>query len=193
MADKIFVLRKGGCRYQLLLLFHIQGDGIGVDIWKNAQLVFDKAFRKAYGWPEKGCLKEILSWEKAADQTGDWLLDETLATIKDCLVAVIQVETLNRRRTLFLNVALRQELILACSGQFVLQVEPQSAQAPREDRISRFFEIQKTSMQGLCGRVERLRTKVIDFCRRICRLTRFVSRKLWAGWDQAYFKQGRSG
>ncbi len=33
----------------------IQGDGIGVDIWENAQLVFDKAVEWLLWWPEKGC------------------------------------------------------------------------------------------------------------------------------------------
>ena len=57
-----------------------------------------------------------MAGKKAADQTGDWLPDETLATIKDCLVAVKgPLETPIGEGLRSLNVALRQELDLyAC-------------------------------------------------------------------------------
>ena len=116
MADKI-VFEKG----RLLvpdapIIPYIQGDGIGVDIWKNAQLVFDKAVGKAYGGQRKVIWKEVLAGKKAVDQTGDWLPDETLTTIKDCLVAIKgPLETPVGEGIRSLNVALRQELDLyAC-------------------------------------------------------------------------------
>ena len=116
MADKI-LFEKG--RLQVPnspIIPYIQGDGIGGDIWKNAQLVFDKAVEKAYGGRRKVVWKEVLAGKKAADQTGDWLPDETLATIKDCLVAVKgPLETPIGEGLRSLNVALRQELDLyAC-------------------------------------------------------------------------------
>lgn len=116
MADKI-LFEKG--RLQVPnspIIPYIQGDGIGGDIWKNAQLVFDKAVEKAYGGRRKVVWKEVLAGKKAADQTGDWLPDETLATIKDCLVAVKgPLETPIGEGPRSLNVALRQELDLyAC-------------------------------------------------------------------------------
>ena len=116
MADKI-LFEKG--RLQVPnspIIPYIQGDGIGGDIWKNAQLVFDKAVEKAYGGRRKVVWKEVLAGKKAADQTGDWLPEETLATIKDCLVAVKgPLETPIGEGLRSLNVALRQELDLyAC-------------------------------------------------------------------------------
>ena len=116
MADKI-LFEKG--RLQVPnspIIPYIQGDGIGGDIWKNAQLVFDKAVEKAYGGRRKVVWKEVLAGKKAADQTGDWLPDETLATIKDCLVAIKgPLETPIGEGIRSLNVALRQELDLyAC-------------------------------------------------------------------------------
>ena len=116
MADKILFEKR---RLQVPaspIIPYIQGDGIGVDIWKNAQLVFDKALEKAYGGQKKVVWKEVLAGKKAADQTGDWLPDETLATIKDCLVAVKgPLETPIGEGLRSLNVALRQELDLyAC-------------------------------------------------------------------------------
>lgn len=116
MADKI-LFEKGRLQVpDAPIIPYIQGDGIGVDIWKNAQLIFDEAVGKAYGGQRKVIWKEVLAGKKAADLTGDWLPDETLATIKDCLVAVKgPLETPIGEGLRSLNVALRQELDLyAC-------------------------------------------------------------------------------
>jgi len=116
MADKI-LFEKGRLQVpDAPIIPYIQGDGIGVDIWKNAQLVFDKAVEKAYGGQKKVVWKEVLAGKKAAEQIGDWLPDETLATIKDCLVAIKgPLETPVGEGIRSLNVALRQELDLyAC-------------------------------------------------------------------------------
>lgn len=116
MADKI-LFEKG--RLQIPdapIIPYIQGDGIGVDIWENAQLVFDKAVEKAYGGQRKVVWKEVLAGKKAADLMDDWLPDETLATIKSHLVAIKgPLETPVGEGIRSLNVALRQELDLyAC-------------------------------------------------------------------------------
>ena len=116
MADKI-LFEKGRLQVpDAPIIPYIQGDGIGVDIWKNAQLVFDKAVEKAYGGQRKVVWKEVLAGKKAADLTGDWLPDETLATIKSHLVAIKgPLETPVGEGIRSLNVALRQELDLyAC-------------------------------------------------------------------------------
>ena len=116
MADKI-LFEKGRLQVpDAPIIPYIQGDGIGVDIWKNAQLVFDKAVEKAYGGQKKVVWKEVLAGKKAADQTGDWLPDETLITIKSHLVAIKgPLETPVGEGIRSLNVALRQELDLyAC-------------------------------------------------------------------------------
>ena len=116
MADKI-LFEKGRLQVpDAPIIPYIQGDGIGVDIWRNAQLVFDKAVEKAYGSQRKVVWKEVLAGKKAADQTGDWLPDETLITIKIHLVAIKgPLETPVGEGIRSLNVALRQELDLyAC-------------------------------------------------------------------------------
>ena len=116
MADKI-LFEKGRLQVpDAPIIPYIQGDGIGVDIWENAQLVFDKAVEKAYGGQKKVVWKEVLAGKKAADLTGNWLPDETLTTIKDFLVAIKgPLETPVGEGIRSLNVALRQELDLyAC-------------------------------------------------------------------------------
>ena len=116
MADKILFEKGRLLVPDAPIIPYIQGDGIGVDIWENAQLVFDKAVEKAYGGQKKVVWKEVLAGKKAADQTGDWLPDETLATIKSHLVAIKgPLETPVGEGIRSLNVALRQELDLyAC-------------------------------------------------------------------------------
>lgn len=116
MADKI-LFEKGRLQVpDAPIIPYIQGDGIGVDIWKNAQLIFDEAVEKAYGGQRKVVWKEVLAGKKAADLTGNWLPDETLTTIKSHLVAIKgPLETPVGEGIRSLNVALRQELDLyAC-------------------------------------------------------------------------------
>ena len=116
MAYKI-LLEKGRLQVpDAPIIPYIQGDGIGIDIWKNAQLVFDKAVEKAYGGQKKVVWKEVLAGKKAADLTGNWLPDETLTMIKSHLVSIKgPLETPVGEGVRSLNVALRQELDLyAC-------------------------------------------------------------------------------
>jgi isocitrate dehydrogenase len=69
----------------------IEGDGIGPDIWMASQYVFDQAIAKASVSSNRNrrvVWKEVLAGEKAFKQTGNWLPDETLATIKEHRVAI---------------------------------------------------------------------------------------------------------
>ena len=94
----------------------IEGDGIGPDIWAAAERVFDAAVEKAYGGDRKIHWKEVLAGEKAFNQTGEWLPQETLDTIQEYLVAIKgPLTTPVGGGIRSLNVALRQKLDLyAC-------------------------------------------------------------------------------
>jgi len=94
----------------------IEGDGIGPDIWASAVRVFDAAVEKAYGSERSIVWKEVLCGQKAFDKTGEWLPDETLADIKEYLVAIKgPLTTPVGGGIRSLNVALRQKLDLyAC-------------------------------------------------------------------------------
>lgn len=94
----------------------IEGDGIGVDIWPATQNVLDSAVEAAYGGKRKIEWKEILAGEKANDQTGSWLPDETVEAIKEYKVAIKgPLTTPVGGGIRSLNVALRQILDLyAC-------------------------------------------------------------------------------
>ena len=116
MAEKI-VLENGRLTVpdQPIIPF-IEGDGVGLDIWKNAQAVFDAAVHKVFSGQKKVAWTEVLAGKKSFDQTGSWLPDETLDIIKDHLVAIKgPLETPVGGGIRSLNVALRQELDLyAC-------------------------------------------------------------------------------
>ncbi|MCU0440133.1 MAG: NADP-dependent isocitrate dehydrogenase [Raineya sp.] len=94
----------------------IEGDGTGVDIWKASQPVLDAAVEKAYGGKKKIVWKEVLAGEKAFNQTGNWLPDETLQVFKEYLVGIKgPLTTPVGEGIRSLNVALRQQLDLyAC-------------------------------------------------------------------------------
>lgn len=91
----------------------IEGDGIGPDIWKAAERVFDAAVEKAYQLKRQIVWKEVLAGEKAYDQTGEWLPKETLDVIDEYLIAIkgpLTTPISGGFRSL--NVALRQVLDL---------------------------------------------------------------------------------
>lgn len=91
----------------------IEGDGIGPDIWKAAERVFDAAVEKAYQAKRQIVWKEVLAGEKAYDQTGEWLPKETLDVIDEYLIAIkgpLTTPISGGFRSL--NVALRQVLDL---------------------------------------------------------------------------------
>ncbi|MEB6241598.1 NADP-dependent isocitrate dehydrogenase [Staphylococcus gallinarum] len=91
----------------------IIGDGIGPDIWKAASRVIDAAVEKAYNGEKKIEWKEVLAGQKAYDETGEWLPQETLDTISEYLIAIKgPLTTPIGGGIRSLNVALRQELDL---------------------------------------------------------------------------------
>ena len=91
----------------------IEGDGTGPDIWRASVRVFDAAVAKAYGGNRKIHWKEVLAGEKAFNQTGNWLPDETLEAFKTYLVGIKgPLTTPVGGGIRSLNVALRQILDL---------------------------------------------------------------------------------
>jgi isocitrate dehydrogenase len=66
----------------------IEGDGVGRDIWRASQRVFDAAVERAYGGERRIEWREVLAGEKAFQQTGSWLPQETLDVIGKYHVAI---------------------------------------------------------------------------------------------------------
>jgi len=91
----------------------IEGDGTGSDIWNASVKVFNAAVEKNYKDKKKVIWKEVLAGEKAFNETGNWLPEETLAAFKTYLVGIKgPLTTPVGEGMRSLNVALRQELDL---------------------------------------------------------------------------------
>jgi isocitrate dehydrogenase len=91
----------------------IEGDGTGPDIWAAASRVLDAAVAKAYQGKRQLVWKEVLAGEKAYNQQGEWLPQETLDTIREYIIAIKgPLTTPIGGGIRSLNVALRQELDL---------------------------------------------------------------------------------
>ena len=88
----------------------IEGDGTGVDIWPAAKLVLDAAAAKhghSVSW------MEVLAGQKAFDETGNWLPDETVDAFRSHLIGIKgPLTTPVGGGIRSLNVALRQILDL---------------------------------------------------------------------------------
>ncbi len=111
MADKITMQDDGSLAVsdEPIIPF-IEGDGTGVDIWPAAKLVLDAAAAKqgkSIAW------KEVLAGEKAYNETGNWLPDETVETFREYLIGIKgPLTTPIGGGFRSLNVALRQILDL---------------------------------------------------------------------------------
>src|SRR5579862_5700315 len=111
MADKITMGADEALRVPAEpIIPFIEGDGTGVDIWPAAKLVLDAAAAKhghTVAW------KEVLAGQKAFDETGNWLPDETVETFRSHLIGIKgPLTTPVGGGIRSLNVALRQILDL---------------------------------------------------------------------------------
>ncbi|HEY5727814.1 MAG TPA: isocitrate/isopropylmalate family dehydrogenase, partial [Acidimicrobiia bacterium] len=113
MADKITMGAGGLSVPDQPILPFIEGDGIGPDIWAAAVRVFDAAVDRAYGGSRKVDWLEVLAGQKAFDQTGQWLPEETVEAFRSHLVGIKgPLTTPIGGGIRSLNVALRQILDL---------------------------------------------------------------------------------
>lgn len=91
----------------------IEGDGTGPDIWRASVRVFDAAVEKAFGGSKKVAWEEVLAGQKAFDQTGSWLPEDTLTAFREKLIGIKgPLTTPVGGGITSLNVALRQILDL---------------------------------------------------------------------------------
>jgi isocitrate dehydrogenase len=86
MAEKITMSPEGHLQVpdEPIIPF-VRGDGTGIDIWPAAQAVLDAGAAK-YG--RKIAWKEVLAGQKAFDETGNWLPDETIEAFREHLIGI---------------------------------------------------------------------------------------------------------
>jgi isocitrate dehydrogenase len=111
MAEKITMSAHGVLNVpENPIIPFIEGDGIGVDIWPAAKSVLDAAAKKhgkTIEW------KEVLAGEKAFNETGNWLPEQTIIDFREHLIGIKgPLTTPIGGGFRSLNVALRQILDL---------------------------------------------------------------------------------
>ena len=115
----------------------IEGDGIGPDIWRAAQLVMDSAVETAYGSGRKINWLEVPAGEKSFQDTGNWLPDETLSTIEKHVVAIKGPMTTPVGKGIrSLNVAIRQKLDLYACVRPVKYIETVPSPMKHPEKIN---------------------------------------------------------
>ena len=70
------------------ILPFVEGDGTGRDIWRASVRVFDAAVKKAYQGERKIAWLEVLAGEKAFNNSGSWLPEETIKAFDEYLVGI---------------------------------------------------------------------------------------------------------
>ncbi|MCG8532943.1 MAG: NADP-dependent isocitrate dehydrogenase [Desulfovibrionales bacterium] len=97
-------------------VYFIEGDGIGKEVWASARPVITAAIEKAYGNERSLEFKELLAGEKAFNETGEYLPQDTIAALQSAELAMKgPLTTPVGKGFRSLNVTLRQTLDLyAC-------------------------------------------------------------------------------
>jgi isocitrate dehydrogenase len=96
-----------------LIIPYVEGDGIGRDIWRASQHVFDAAVQQAYGEKRKIEWMEVFAGEKAYKKFGSWLPDESMQAFKEFIVGIKGPLTVPINGDIrSLNVAIRKVLDL---------------------------------------------------------------------------------
>ncbi len=98
MAYKIVKVPEGGQKIGIHngklnvpdcpVLPFVEGDGTGRDIWRASVRVFDAAVEKAYKGSRKIAWMEVFAGEKAYNNFGSWLPDETVQGFQEFLVGI---------------------------------------------------------------------------------------------------------
>ncbi|HVL98538.1 MAG TPA: NADP-dependent isocitrate dehydrogenase [Egibacteraceae bacterium] len=113
MADQIAMGPQGLSVPDEPVIPFIEGDGTGPDIWAASVRVFDAAVDKAYEGQRRIAWKEVLAGQKAYDETGDWLPEDTVEAFREYRVGIKgPLTTPVGEGFRSLNVALRQILDL---------------------------------------------------------------------------------
>jgi isocitrate dehydrogenase len=67
---------------------YIEGDGTGPDIWRASVRIFDAAVDKTFAGKKKIAWFEVPAGEKAKEQHGEWLPNDTLEAVRAYKVAI---------------------------------------------------------------------------------------------------------
>ncbi|MFC1863017.1 isocitrate dehydrogenase (NADP(+)) [Thermodesulfobacteriota bacterium] len=130
----------------------IEGDGIGPDIWRAARQVIEHSIERCWPGERQIVWKDILAGEKAFDQTGEWLPQETIDSFKEFRIGLKgPLTTPVGEGFRSLNVTLRQVLDLYACVRPVRYFEgvPSPVKEPRKVDMVIFRENTEDVYAGL--------------------------------------------
>ncbi|MBW2368257.1 MAG: NADP-dependent isocitrate dehydrogenase, partial [Deltaproteobacteria bacterium] len=114
----------------------IEGDGIGPDIWRATENVINKAVYHAFGGRRKIQWLELPVGEKGFQETGEWLPDAALETIRSHVVAIKgPLTTPVGKGIRSLNVTIRQKLDLYACVRPVRYIHPVPSPVRNPEKI----------------------------------------------------------
>ncbi|MGD8367526.1 MAG: isocitrate dehydrogenase (NADP(+)) [Desulfobacterales bacterium] len=147
----------------------IEGDGTGPDIWRAAKTVIEAAVAGAFNGERSIRWKEVLAGEKAYNEAGNWLPDETLDDVRAYRVAIKgPLTTPVGKGFRSVNVRLRQALDLYACVRPVKYIDgiPSPMQKPEQVDMVVFRENTEDVYMGLEWEAEStVARKIIDLVR----------------------------
>jgi len=133
----------------------IEGDGIGPDIWRATRLVIDRSVTACFGGRRQIAWLEVLAGEKGFQQTGEWLPEETLDTIREHVVAIKGPMTTPVGKGIrSVNVAIRQKLDLYACVRPVKYIENVPSPMKHPEKID--MVIFRENTEDLYAGIERM-------------------------------------
>ncbi len=116
MASSITMGKSGLAVPDDPIIPFIVGDGIGPDIWRASQQVFDAAVRHVYGGERRVAWHEVYAGERSFADEGDWLPQRTIDELDEYLIGIKgPLTTPVGGGIRSLNVTIRQKLdLFAC-------------------------------------------------------------------------------
>jgi isocitrate dehydrogenase len=167
-AQKITLTSQGQLNVPAVpIIPYIEGDGIGRDIWPAAKRVLDRAVTVAFSGQRRIEWLELLVGEKGYQETGQWLSEEAIETIRDHVVAIKGPMTTPVGTGIrSLNVAIRQKLDLYACVRPVRYIDPVPSPVKNPEKIDMVVFRENTEdlyagIEWQAGSVEAGR--VIDF------------------------------
>ena len=146
---------------------YIEGDGTGPDIWRATRYTIDGAVEKVYGGKRKIHWHEVFAGEKANEQFGEWLPQETLDHLAHYRVSIKgPLSTPVGGGIRSLNVTLRQVLDLYACVRPVRYFEgvPSPVREPQKVNMVIFRENTEDVYAGIeWPAASEMSNKVIEF------------------------------
>ncbi len=136
--EKITLNADGGLNVpDAPIIPYLEGDGIGPDIWRAAEMVLSAAVEKTYAGKRRIVWRRLDAGERGFQEKGEYLPAETLKAIEEHVVAIKgPLTTPVGKGIRSLNVAIRQALDLYACVRPVRYIHPVPSPVKHPEKIN---------------------------------------------------------